>query len=363
MSSSPAFDAKRTRPLSTQIPTPTDNHDVVWQRPNSAPNSQTHFKVEERGNSLFVTTSVSAGEHWDDNEKRVQITRELSDVSLGVEVEVSVYDTSSRRVHSCCSESNARADHVNDEPQATGTGLRSISSSPFTSSGNTGALTSFDPGRVSPVFPTSSRAISTALGLRSLSPNPFTSSKQTGSSTQHDSMKESPVISSFPHKLKKTSPFRSTFVKPRIYFYDIGAPYYGFTNFSSHPVEFKGKTYPTSEHLFQSFKFQQHRPLLAEHIRTFSERPAVALSEARRFQPEVRSDWMDVNVEMMEVALWHKFNQHSDLKQQLLSTGVAELIEDSDKDSFWGIGKNRNGRNELGKALERLRATFRADII
>jgi hypothetical protein len=29
----------------------------------------------------------------------------------------------------------------------------------------------------------------------------------------------------------------------------------------------------------------------------------------------------------MEVTLWHKFTQHSDLKDQLLATGDAELIE------------------------------------
>lgn len=29
----------------------------------------------------------------------------------------------------------------------------------------------------------------------------------------------------------------------------------------------------------------------------------------------------------MDIALWHKFTQHSDLKQELLGTGDAELIE------------------------------------
>ena len=43
-------------------------------------------------------------------------------------------------------------------------------------------------------------------------------------------------------------------LRRRILFYDWTRPYYGFTNFSSHPVKYKGKTYPTSEHLFQSFK-------------------------------------------------------------------------------------------------------------
>lgn len=40
----------------------------------------------------------------------------------------------------------------------------------------------------------------------------------------------------------------------RILFYHRHDPHYGFTNFSPHPVIYQGKRYPTSEHLFQSFK-------------------------------------------------------------------------------------------------------------
>jgi len=144
-------------------------------------------------------------------------------------------------------------------------------------------------------------------------------------------------------------------IRRRILFYHKHHPYYGFTNFSAHSVIYDGKKYPTSEHLFQSFKFQGHRPGLAEHIRLCCLRPNDALSESRRFQPEVRSDWMKVNIEKMDETLWHKFNQHSGLREELLATGDAELVEDSDKDSFWGVGADRKGRNELGKALERLR--------
>ena len=42
--------------------------------------------------------------------------------------------------------------------------------------------------------------------------------------------------------------------RQRVLFYHKYDPYYGFTNFSPHPVIYKGKKYPTSEHLFQSFK-------------------------------------------------------------------------------------------------------------
>lgn len=43
--------------------------------------------------------------------------------------------------------------------------------------------------------------------------------------------------------------------KPKkILFYHAHDPYYGFTNFSPDPIQYDGKAYPTSEHLFQSMK-------------------------------------------------------------------------------------------------------------
>lgn len=64
----------------------------------------------------------------------------------------------------------------------------------------------------------------------------------------------------------------------------------------------------------------------------------------------------------MDTTLELKFTQHEDLKEELLATGDAELVEDSDKDAFWGVGADGKGRNELGKALERLRTKLRQDL-
>ena len=52
---------------------------------------------------------------------------------------------------------------------------------------------------------------------------------------------------------------RPSSARNRILFYHKDHPYYGFTNFSPHPVIYKGKKYPTSEHLFQSFKVRALR--------------------------------------------------------------------------------------------------------
>jgi len=109
-------------------------------------------------------------------------------------------------------------------------------------------------------------------------------------------------------------------------------------------------------------QFLDHRPELAEHIRTCSPRPRVVFDETHRFNPEVRPDWLRVRVDMMDMVLWHKFTQNEHLKRELLSTGDAELVEDSDKDAFWGVGPDGKGENQLGKALQRLRAKLRDDV-
>ncbi|KAG6330016.1 hypothetical protein ID866_9072, partial [Astraeus odoratus] len=149
----------------------------------------------------------------------------------------------------------------------------------------------------------------------------------------------------------------------KILFYEKGKPYYEFTNFSPHHVVHKGKRYPTSEHLFQAFKFIDVHPRIAEHIRTCSTKPMVAFDEAHKYQHLVRPDWSHVHIEKMEIALKLKFTQHPNLRKLLLSTRDAELVEDSPRDWFWGIGADGTGSNELGKALMRLRDELRRYLI
>lgn len=150
-------------------------------------------------------------------------------------------------------------------------------------------------------------------------------------------------------------------MKP-ILFYEETEKYYEFTNFAPYSVTFRGKEYPTSEHLFQARKFLDHRPLLAEHIRRGSDRPRFAFIEARRFSPETRTDWKENSIEIMDEILKLKFTQHAKLRRLLLETGEKELIENARQyDDFWGNGADGKGRNELGKALMRLRTVLREE--
>ncbi|GJE95780.1 NADAR family protein [Phanerochaete sordida] len=148
-------------------------------------------------------------------------------------------------------------------------------------------------------------------------------------------------------------------VSTTIYFFDKSQPYYEFSNYSQHPVEHNGKSYPTAVHLFQAHKFLDTSADIAESIRVQAT-PKDAVDEASRHSYAQRTDWRSVNREYMDLVLDAKFAQHPALRETLLATGDKELVEASPYDDFWGYGPNKNGRNEFGKCLMKLRERLRA---
>ncbi|KAJ7758365.1 hypothetical protein B0H16DRAFT_1535954 [Mycena metata] len=139
-----------------------------------------------------------------------------------------------------------------------------------------------------------------------------------------------------------------------------GDPQYNnFRNRSPHPVVYNDKEYPTAEHLFQAFKYMEHRPDISERIRTLSKSGKRVFDYSMTQLHHQHPDWHRLRTAKMEIVQWHKFTQHPELKAQLLATGKAELVHSS-KHKFWGVGEDQQGKNELGKALERVRSSLRA---
>lgn len=79
----------------------------------------------------------------------------------------------------------------------------------------------------------------------------------------------------------------------------------------------------------------------------------------RKHPQDLREDWEDRKLEVMEQALAAKFQQNPALGRLLDRTAPAELIEDSPKDAFWGVGVDGRGTNHLGRLLMELRREMR----
>lgn len=74
----------------------------------------------------------------------------------------------------------------------------------------------------------------------------------------------------------------------------------------------------------------------------------------------MRPDWERVKDGIMLDAVAMKFTQHPSIKETLLSTGDAYLIEHTTKDRYWGDGGDGTGKNMLGKTLMALRDKLKA---
>jgi N-glycosidase YbiA len=147
----------------------------------------------------------------------------------------------------------------------------------------------------------------------------------------------------------------------RIYFYKVDAPYGCFSNFSSHAIELADKKWATVEHYYQAHKFEGTKLayLMAEIQAAPTPEFAAKIGRDSKYQPH--PDWDLRKCELMYRAVWQKFSTHLDIRQILLNTLDAEIVEDSPVDYFWGCGSDRTGQNQLGRILTRVRDDFRQD--
>jgi ribA/ribD-fused uncharacterized protein len=125
------------------------------------------------------------------------------------------------------------------------------------------------------------------------------------------------------------------------------------SNFFESPVKYEGLTYSNVEAAFQSAKLLDKE----ERKQFCALSPTAAKRTGRRVN--LRADWETVKVGIMEEILFEKFNGSEDLKEKLLATEDAELIEGNTwNDRFWGVCKG-TGKNMLGKTLMKVRDRIR----
>lgn len=87
----------------------------------------------------------------------------------------------------------------------------------------------------------------------------------------------------------------------------------------------------------------------------------IAARMGRDRKKKLRRDWESVKVSIMRKAVQAKFTQHDNIREVLLSTVDAKIVEHTENDNYWGDGGDGSGKNMLGKILMEVREELRAD--
>ena len=119
-------------------------------------------------------------------------------------------------------------------------------------------------------------------------------------------------------------------------------------------IELKDKIYPSVEHAYMSEKSNDNnwkklcsqKNISGKQIKTYSK------------TIELREDWEDVKLLVMEYCLIKKFNQEP-FKTKLIETGNQNIQEGNRwSDQFWGVDLKSNpnkGENHLGRLIMKIR--------
>jgi ribA/ribD-fused uncharacterized protein len=125
-------------------------------------------------------------------------------------------------------------------------------------------------------------------------------------------------------------------------------------------VTFEDKLYPTAEHAYQAGKAR--KPEVRDWILSAPSPALAAMAAHGLYTWDVTPNWAEIKFDRMRQVLRAKFDQHSDLRQILLGTGAARLVEAGSVNNavnrLWGE-VNGIGQNMLGVMLMEIRDALR----
>lgn len=148
-----------------------------------------------------------------------------------------------------------------------------------------------------------------------------------------------------------------------IHFYRASEkPYGAFSNLYRRDVVFEGEVFSTSEHAYQAGKAR--KPAVRRWLMEAPSPALLAMAAHGLYYWDIAPGWSTSKFDRMRSVLRAKFTQHADLRDLLLSTGKARLVEsatvDNEVNRLWGeVGGV--GRNMLGVLLMELRDELRAE--
>lgn len=150
-----------------------------------------------------------------------------------------------------------------------------------------------------------------------------------------------------------------------VVFRKVSGPHGWLSNMSPHVLTVVDKVWPTAEALFQAMRFDDRD--IWEEIRSVDS-PMMAKMLAKRYAGRmVVAPRTPPDIHNMVAVLRTKVQQHAGLKELLLQTGDARIIEDvttrpSESGMFWGMKRASEGwvgGNWLGSLWMKIRDSIR----
>jgi ribA/ribD-fused uncharacterized protein len=138
-------------------------------------------------------------------------------------------------------------------------------------------------------------------------------------------------------------------------------PFGVFSNLFPREITFEGEVFATAEHAYQAGKARKKQ--VRDWILSAPTPGLVAMAAHGLYTWDIVPDWSKIKYDRMRAVLRAKFSQHADLREILLSTGTARLVEagtvPNAVNRTWGE-VNGKGKNMLGVMLMDLREEFRS---
>jgi ribA/ribD-fused uncharacterized protein len=137
-------------------------------------------------------------------------------------------------------------------------------------------------------------------------------------------------------------------------------PYGVFSNLYRRPIVFEGIKFLTAEHAYQAGKARKKE--VRDWLLKAPTPSLLAMAAHGLYTWDIVPDWSVTKYDRMRKVLYAKFSQHEDLKQLLLNTGNARLVETGKVPNAvnrtWGK-VNGKGLNMLGSLLMEVRTLLR----
>ena len=126
--------------------------------------------------------------------------------------------------------------------------------------------------------------------------------------------------------------------------------------------QYLGKNYRSLEHAYQASKFVRTSPAVAQEIHE-AKYPIKAKLIGRKEDnlPLIRTDWDEMKEMAMLAPAIAILHQHAPIRELLLSTGDAAIVEDTYGDPYWGRGPDFQGLNGLGRTWMMAREIIRLE--